>query len=157
MRRAGLASPRKHRFLRAGTHAKVRKEDPSREWGQNVGSRSNDIGGWLTKEEGEKFQALAFAVGLDESALATILVVRELAIGALASDPSMPVARKVRKEKRITARPTRDELKVQFREYSSSLGSSMDATAAALFRKEIAENWLGKTMGLLGNQIDSHR
>ncbi|MCP5384764.1 MAG: hypothetical protein H6920_00430 [Sphingomonadaceae bacterium] len=59
------------------------------------------------------------------------------------------------KEKRITARPTRDELKVQFREYSKSLGSSMDATAAALFRQEIAENWLGNAVGLTGNQVDS--
>lgn len=31
----------------------------------------------------------------------------------------------------------------------------MDATAAALFRQEIAENWLGNAVGLTGNQVDS--
>ena len=124
--------------------------------GNKVKSSSKDIGGWLARDEGEKFQALACSVGLDESALATILVVRELAIRSLASGPSKFVPRKVVKEKRITARPTRSELKVQFREYAESLGSSMDATAAALFRKEIAENWLGKTIGVNRNQLDSN-
>ncbi|MEO1969123.1 MAG: hypothetical protein ABGW87_10475 [Sphingomonadaceae bacterium] len=112
-----------------------------------MGSGSNEIGGWLSKADGERFQALALEVGLDESALATILVVRELKVRFLASGCFELTRSKPVKEKRITARPKRAELKVQFREYSKALGSSMDATAAALFRKEIAENWLGNIIG----------
>lgn len=120
-----------------------------------MGASSGHIGGWLTKAEGEKFQALALSVGLDESALATILVVRELNTRSLAVDQSRFISTTVTKEKRITARPKRDELKVQFQGYCRSLGLSMDATAAAVFRKEIAENWLGTTIGATGNQLDS--
>lgn len=113
-----------------------------------MGSSPNEIGGWLTKAEGEQFQALATRIGLDESALATILVVRELTIRSLAASPSKPDPGKVVKEKRITARPTRIGLKDQFRDYANLLGASMDATAAAIFRKEIAEDWLGNTIGI---------
>lgn len=123
--------------------------------GKSVGSRSNDIGAWVSKEEGRRFQALAFAVGLDESALATILVVRELAIRSLVAVSANGSLPRVVKDKRVTARPKRHELKVQFREYSKSLGLSMDAAAATLIRKELAENWLGNTIGRSGNQVDS--
>ena len=95
-----------------------------------MGASSSHIGGWLSEAESEKFHGLAVSVGLDESALAIILIVRELSTRSLAIDQSRFISTTVTKEKRITSRPKRDELKVQFQGYCNSLGLSMDATAA---------------------------
>lgn len=118
-------------------------------------SQSNRIGGWLSKEEGEQFQAIALAIGVDECALATILVVRELRVHSLTSRQKEFLLAKVTKGKRITARPRRSDLKEQFSAYAYSLGLSNDAAAAAIFRKEISENWLGNVIQNSGNQLDS--
>lgn len=117
--------------------------------------QSHKIGGWLSETEGKQFQSLAFEVGLDESALATLLVLRELQTKSLKCCKNMYARPKASKDKRITARPRRNDLKAQFREHAVSLELSMDAAVAALCRKEIAENWLGNTIRDLGNHIDS--
>lgn len=119
-------------------------------------SHVNEIGCWVSKEEGEQFHALAFSVGLDESALATLLVVRELHTKSLINQLNRYPPQKVLKEKRITARPKRHDLKAQFSSHAANVGLSVDAAIATLSRKEIVENWLGNAIRNYGNHLDSH-
>lgn len=109
-------------------------------------ARRITIGGWLSKEDGKKFQDYADLVGLDLAALATLLIVRELnhdRLGALAEKGgSNP------KGKRITAASAKPDLKAQFSDHAEQYGLSSDAAASRLFRAELTEGWLSNCLGI---------
>lgn len=113
------------------------------------------VGGWLTHVEGIAFAEYAYAIGIDEAALATILLVRELNSDRLSSLPERQTSRAVIKQKRVSAGAKQMGLKSRFAKHASKHGLSSDAAAAALFRAELRERWLGKCVGLAGNQVDS--
>ncbi len=113
----------------------------------DAAARRITIGGWLSNEDGKKFQDYADLIGLDLAALATLLIVRELnhgRLGALAEKGgSKP------KGKRITAASAKADLKAQFSRHAAQYGLSSDAACSLLFRAEVAERWLSNCLGIM--------
>ena len=118
-------------------------------------SRST-IGGWLTIDQGVEFEKYAATLGLDLSALAIILIVRELNYGRLPSLVESDNAARASKGKRVSGRTNNALIKSRFNEHAKRHGLSPDAAASVLFRAELSEKWLGTCMGLIGNQLDSN-
>ncbi|MEC9068126.1 MAG: hypothetical protein VX569_12695 [Pseudomonadota bacterium] len=108
------------------------------------------IGGWLSEEEGAAFVEYASQIGIDSAALATLLLMRELSEGKLGPTRKGVISSPVRKGRRVTARTSRPDLKKRFHEHAAACGLSSDAAAAALFRKELKEKWLGRCVGIRG-------
>jgi hypothetical protein len=108
------------------------------------------IGGWLSDAEGGAFVQYAAEIGIDSAALATLLLVRELSEDGLCTIRTDGRITAVQKERRITARTVRHDLKERFRAHAAKHGLSSDAAAAAIFRTELGERWLGKCLGLTG-------
>lgn len=113
------------------------------------------VGGWLSESEGAAFIDYASEIGIDSAALATILLVRELNHDRLGNLPDRLGASLVRKDRRVTARAKHNGFKEQFAKHAAKYALSSDAAAAAVFRAELRERWLGKCIGLDGNQVDS--
>ena len=115
------------------------------------------IGGWLSEADGTEFIEYASKIGIGASALATLLLVRELNHDRMASIIDRGGKGPVQKDRRITARIKRKELKERFAEHARKYALSSDAAAAAVFRAELSEKWLEKCVSLDGNHIDSPR
>ncbi len=114
------------------------------------------VGAWLSEKEGVDFIDYAAQIGIDSTALATILLVRELNHDRLTRLSGYLVDRPVRKERRVSARAKHSGFKERFAEHAMRHGLSSDAAAAAVFRAELREKWLSQCVGLIGNQVDSH-
>lgn len=112
------------------------------------------IGAWLSEEDGRAFGSYAHEFGLDESALATLLVVRELRIGRLKSIAHTR-AEKSDKSKRVTARPRQPEIGTAFANHALLHGLRSGQAAALLIRMELSEQWLRSALSWIGNQLDS--
>ncbi|MBY8332388.1 hypothetical protein [Qipengyuania pacifica] len=106
------------------------------------------IGGWLSEEEGATFAEYASQIGIDAAALATLLLMKELSEGKLGATRKPVINSPVRKGRRVTARTSRLDLKQRFNNHAAAHGLSSDAAAAAVFRTELQERWLGKCVGL---------
>lgn len=113
------------------------------------------IGGWLSEADGDAFHAYALEIGIDSAALATLLIARELGQPRMADILDPATLTVVRKERRISARTAQTELKARFAEHAAMHGISSDGAAAAVFRAELKEKWLGKCVADVGNQVDS--
>jgi hypothetical protein len=105
------------------------------------------IGGWLSKADGDAFHAYALEIGIDSAALATLLITRELRQRRMADILDPEALTVVRKERRISARTAQAKLKARFVEHAAMHGISSDGAAAAIFRAELREKWLGKCLG----------
>jgi len=125
----------------ASALAQIPTEEPLRPTPKLVGGRSVVIGGWLSEADGAEFADYASSLGIDCSALATLLLVRELAANRL-EYMLASVSAPYRKEKRVSARSVRLDLKARFSKHAKDNNVSCDAAAAAVFRTELAERWL---------------
>ena len=115
------------------------------------------IGGYLTREERSIFQAYAAEFGLSESALANLLLVREMRCRRLhelkgkysAGAPSEGRAR-------VTAHQRSAAMKTAFEERSSDGGLKPDQAASIIYRAELTERWLEQSViGTSWNHLDS--
>ena len=104
------------------------------------------IGAWLSIEEGEAFSKYCAQLGLDESALATLLLTRELSRGQLGvlNWPDGP--RKLVERKRVTARSRAPGFRRAFIEHAKTHGFGQDKAACLIFLREIEEQWLQKAI-----------
>lgn len=110
-------------------------------------SEDFQIGGNLSKEEGRRLKAYAEGLQLTRPNLCALLVVRELACGRLAS---LRTAHAGSEPKRGAARVTvrvSEEAKSQFRTAAAGAGLGLDDAAAILFRAELEERWLERSVG----------
>jgi hypothetical protein len=111
------------------------------------------IVGFVTAAERGDFDAYALTHGLDVTALANLLIARELHTRRLAIltaqfDPPRPLPNRAK----IVAH-TPEATKAGFTAHAKSLGLKPSRAAAVLFRAELEERWLEKYV--LVNQIDS--
>jgi len=104
------------------------------------------ITGYLPRQEAEAFQVYAASLGIDKSALANLLILRELKRGRLPS-----LAKFLHDEPRsecvkITAHVADERTKSSFKAAAGRQGLKPGAAAAILFRAEISERWLQTSM-----------
>jgi len=110
--------------------------------------------GYLTETDRVHFQAYAQSLGLDASALANLLIGRELTLARLSGlavrfDQETPVAGRTK----VTAHLPVAEIKQAFAALAAQAGMKPTRAAAVLFRAELEERWLEASVAV--NQIDS--
>ena len=104
-------------------------------------SKNLQITGNATTGEARKFKDYAKALGIDESALANLLLARELFRKELQNHytiPDQPCT------KTITAHVKSPQFKDEFASYASTLNLSQRTAAGAVFCQELKEQWLAK-------------
>lgn len=112
------------------------------------------ITGYLTPVQAAAFQDLAASGGLDVSALANLLIVRELRVNRLRilkADFDADLGQGERMK--ITAHQRFDVTKEAFSAHAAATGLKPGPAAAILFRAELKERWLTFCLGV--NQFDS--
>lgn len=103
------------------------------------------IGTWLSAADGEAFADYCRSLGLDESALATLLLVREVNVGRLQTltthcrPPHF-------KDKRVTIRPRRSGLREEFDRHAKANGLGIERATALLLVAETQEKWLERLL-----------
>ena len=117
-------------------------------------NRKAIIGAWISEADGRAFGSYALELGLDESALATLLIVRELHVGRLQAIAETRSAKSA-KEKRVTARPRQPEIETAFAKHALLNGFKPGQAAALLIQTELSERWLKSALESSGNQLDS--
>jgi len=110
--------------------------------------------GYLTSAEAAAFHEQAGLGGIDASALANLLIVRELQLGRLAEltsrfDAEVPTGDRTK----ITAHQRDDATKLAFGVHAGAKGLKPSPAAAVLFRAELEEHWLLHCLGV--NRFDS--
>ncbi len=101
------------------------------------------IGGYLQPDEHARFKAYASVLGLSESALANLLIVREIRrkrLGVLKVKYSAGTPSESRQ--RVTAHRSDAVMKAAFLSRSSEEGLKPDQAASIIYRAEINERWL---------------
>ena len=102
------------------------------------------IVGYVLQEEAERFGKYAAALSLDASAVANLLLVREISAGRLGGligrYPAVSGGRK------IVAHLRNVELKQGFADHAEKFGLKATPAASSLFRAELVERWLEKTV-----------
>lgn len=99
--------------------------------------------GYLTPDQAAAFQEHAASGGIDASALANLLIVRELLICRLADlkariDADLPPGDRMK----VTAHQSDNATKLAFGAHAASVGLKPSPAAAILFRAELEERWL---------------
>ena len=112
-----------------------------------VRANDNRIGGYLSIEEHAAFKEYAASLQLGVSALASLLIEREIRVVRLAKLAEtyrrhLPLSRR----RRITAKPQLDGCKAVFDVHVRKLDLSPDAGAGILFRAELTERWLERSV-----------
>ncbi len=110
--------------------------------------------GYLTEADRARFQAYAQALGLDVSALANLLIIRELKLARLSGlagrfDQETPASSRTK----VTAHLPVADTKAAFAALAARAGMKPTRAAAVLFRTELEERWLESSVAV--NQIDS--
>ena len=104
----------------------------------------HQIVGYVLDEEAERFGQYASALSLDVSAVATLLIVREISAGRLRGIveryPSVGGGRK------IVAHQRNGDLKQVFADHVAKFDVRSTPAAGSLFRAELHERWLEKTV-----------
>lgn len=116
------------------------------------------IGADLTSDEHRDFCAYADRLLLKDSALANLLIARELRLKRLPTLRDRYI-RNVPKEPRcrVTAHQTSARANSAFRTHAEACDLGLGAAAAIIFRAELDEAWLWHCMDLIPeNQFDSH-
>jgi hypothetical protein len=103
--------------------------------------------GYLTRDEAEDFQHYAAELRLDRTALANILIVRELRIGRLA-DLKLRYDRDLAgmEKTKIVAHQADPVTKAAFKAHAAAFRLKPSRAAAILFRAELADHWLELSM-----------
>ncbi|WBO22722.1 hypothetical protein [Sphingomonas abietis] len=106
------------------------------------------ITAYLPIVDAERFQAYAESFGIDKSALANLLIKRELALQRLSVleryKHSMPISGC----KKVTAHIVDPETKAAFAALSEQNQLKAGAAASILFLAELHERWLDRAFGL---------
>lgn len=108
------------------------------------------IGAWLSADDGDEYVEYCKGLGLDESALATLLLVREVNAGRLQELKSQ-VRLPSTKHKRVTIRPKGSGLREKFMAHAKANGLGMERAAALVLMAETREKWL---QGVLLGEIE---
>ncbi len=108
------------------------------------------IVGYVTTEEAQSFAAYAETLGVDASALANLLIRRELQLGRLGLLPTPPVEKRGVK---ITAHFKDETVKSNFTDHASWHGLAAGPAATRLYRAELEEHWLQSCLAV--NRLDS--
>lgn len=105
------------------------------------------IGGYLTPLEHDDFKSYSIQFCLSESALANLLLVRELRLQRLHNLKSKYLSRAPSDSRqRVTAHQPNAELKTAFEARSIEEGLKPDQAASILYRAELDERWLEKSI-----------
>lgn len=110
--------------------------------------------GYLSDEEARAFQLYAAELRLDVTALANLLIVRELRrdrLNALRQRHDRDLVQQPKKK--IVAHQSGDETKAAFKSHAADHDLKPSRAAAIIFRAELAERWLAASMDL--SQFDS--
>lgn len=110
----------------------------------------SQIVGYVTTNEAKAFARYAESLGVDVSALANLLLRREMHLGRLDEIPAPPTEERTVK---ITAHLKGEALKTSFTEHASKYGLRAGPAATRLFRAELEERWLEAC--LRTNHVDS--
>ena len=104
------------------------------------------ITGYLPRDDAERFRSYAVELGIDKSALANLLIHRELQLGRLAGlrqhQHSEPRARCTK----VTAHLADSAIKLAFNAAAQQVGLVPGAAASILFRAELSERWLARSI-----------
>lgn len=109
------------------------------------------IGTWLSADDGDAYAEYCKGLGLDESALATLLLVREVNAGRLQELKALGGLPRI-KQKRVTIRPKGSGLREKFIAHAKANGLGMERAAALVLMAETREKWLQSV--LLGEADD---
>lgn len=115
---------------------------------RTAAKRPPQIGGDMLRGEHEDFCRYADGFHLKDSALANLLIARELKCKRLAR-LKLRYFKEVPKRgsARITAHQTSKGVKEAFTAHALANGLKMGPAAATIFRAELAERWLEKSIG----------
>jgi hypothetical protein len=108
------------------------------------------IVGYVTSDEANAFAAYAESLSLDVSALANLLIRREVQIGRLAHLPVPPPGDRAVK---ITAHFKTAAVKTGFTDHAQRHGLRAGPAATRLYRAELDERWLEGCLAI--NHFDS--
>jgi hypothetical protein len=108
--------------------------------------RDNQIGGWLCAPEKKAFENYLRQFAIRPTAAATLLIVRELRCKRLPRLRTRYEDSPGPDRKRVTAHQTNGRLKSEFNEHVRSFGIDPDPAASILFRAELDERWLEKSV-----------
>jgi hypothetical protein len=97
------------------------------------------------------FRSYAASFGLDASALATLLLIRELRIGRLPDLAAADLDARGSANDKITAHKGDGAVKTQWKAHARAAGLSASKAAAIVFRAELKEQWLKRAV----NEFDS--
>lgn len=115
--------------------------------GELAGDKLAQILGYLTTEEVLHFQSYAAELRLDATALANLLIVRELRnprLGKLRERFDRELGGSERSK--VVAHQRGERTKLAFKEHAEGLGLKASRAAAILFRAELEELWLQGSM-----------
>ena len=106
------------------------------------------IGGYLSETEHRAFKQYAASLGVSESSLASLIVLRELhQQRMLELIPRFQGRVPAQERKRITAHQRDPEPKAAFDAWCNVAGIPPDQGATILFRAELDERWLLSCVG----------
>lgn len=104
------------------------------------------IGGYLSADEHAAFKQYARQFHLKESSLANLLIARELRLRRLDDLKQRFPGGPVRKRSRVTAHQPDAQVKQAFEALARDAGLSPDQAASVVFRAELSEQWLAKSI-----------
>lgn len=117
--------------------------------------RDTDLqfGCYLSPEEAEQLKVYAEGMEISRPKLCILLIVRELRSPRLAGMPrgtaaTLPKSR----SKRVTARAINPGLRERFAKRAAALGLGSDEATSIIFRAELAERWLERSLSGKGNR-----
>lgn len=111
----------------------------------------NQIIGYVTTDEAIAFAVYAEALGLDVSALANVLLRREMQLCRLRN---LPAPEAVERTVKITAHIKSETFKASFADHARQHGLRAGPAATRLFQAELKEQWLASSLGI--NDSDSN-
>ena len=111
------------------------------------------FGCYLSPEEAQQLKDYAESMEISRPKLCILLIVRELRSSRLDRMPrSSATALPKRKSKRVTARAINSQVRDRFAKRAASLGLGTDEATAMIFRAELAERWLERSLSPEGNR-----
>lgn len=102
---------------------------------------------YLTQEEDAELRDYARSLGLDATALANMLLIRETRLARLKSMPTRVQKANGPRNRKITAHFPLGAQKVAFAEHALACGMKPATAASILLRAELSERWLERSMG----------
>jgi post-segregation antitoxin (ccd killing protein) len=111
----------------------------------------HQITAYVSADDGERFRAYAASFGLDASALATLLLIRELRVDHLARLAAADLEARGQAYEKITAHQSDGTVKARWVTHARASGLSVSRAAAIVFRAELRDLWLQRAV----NEFDS--